>query len=189
MKINNTISKIKNGIKKYYDELEAKQKIILLTIVVIILFTIVNLFSIDRNKLVDYKNYDSSMEYITMNDLTDNNLYVTLSSISKDFLEKSDKYENGKKINIKEIYDTILNEEYSDYLSKNKFEKLYKECVNKADKIKTVNGELLPENIVVDLNGNYMVKYSCTTNEEEITLFVGIQINTAYNKYYIWYLE
>lgn len=189
MKFNNTLAKIKNKVKKNYDELDAKQKIIVLAIIVIVLFTVVKLFSINRNSSIDYKNFDSSMEFITMSEVADNNLYVTLSSISQDFLEKSNEFEKGEKIKIKDIYKKILSTEYNKYLNKNKFENLYNECIDKANKIKSVNGELLPENIGVDLEGKYMVKYSCKTDEESITLFVGIQINSTYDKYYIWYLE
>ncbi len=176
-------------VKKIYNDLTPKNKFIVLFIILVILFLIVKFFSFNSKNEVDYKNFDSSIEYVMMNRVTDNNLYVTLVSISKDFLNKSSKYENNKLISIKEIYNSILSPEYIKYLSRRKFEKVYKNSIEKSNLIKSINGELIPENVVGNSDGKYLLKYTCKSGDKDTILYVGIQLNTTYNKYYVWYLE
>ena len=65
---------------------------------------------------------------------------------------------------------------------------MYSDAVEKYKIIKQVNGEFIPERVSTNNDGRYILKYSCTSDSENVELLIGIQLNKAYNKYYIWYI-
>lgn len=183
-KITNIVSKIRNA----YNGLEPKKKILTLAVIGIFLFIIVSIFRMNSSKEIDYKHLDINLENAMMDRVTDNDLYVTLMSISENFLNKNTEYQKNKIISEDLIYNEILSEEYRDYLSKNKFKKMYNDVVEKYQKIKQVKGEFIPERVSTNNDGRYILKYSCTSDSENVELLIGIQLNKTYNKYYIWYI-
>ena len=107
-KITNIVSKIRNT----YNGLEPKKKILTLAVIGIFLFIIVSIFRMNSSKEIDYKHLDINLENAMMDRVTDNDLYVTLMSISENFLNKNTEYQKNKIISEDRIYNEILSEEY-----------------------------------------------------------------------------
>ena len=121
--------------------------------------------------------------------VTDNNLFVTLKKIADDFFYKTTQYYNNKVINENDIYNYCLTDEYKNNVSKSEFKSKYRQVLEKVNRIRGIYKDIVPSSIVVDSDGYYILIYSYTIDNENVELYIGVAINESVKKYYIWYLE
>ena len=179
-------------ISKKISELTKIQKLVL-SIVLLIIFILISksiqLFFKDDNVHYNYDEENMAIYSLLQENVTDNNLFVTLKKIADDFFYKTTQYYNNKVINENDIYNYCLTDEYKNNVSKSEFKSKYRQVLEKVNRIRGIYKDIVPSSIVVDSDGYYILIYSYTIDNENVELYIGVAINESVKKYYIWYLE
>lgn len=196
MQIKDVIKKNEKRLKVILSNLNNKQKLLLAIAFALLMVFIVNILigsnSRRLGESIDYKNISGENLYTFSNIIEDENIYVTIKSISDDFISTClgyKKNEDNEKINSDEIYNTFLENEYKKNISKGKFEKEVEELVSNVKKVNENNFSLIPKNITEYKENYYLVKYEFKFDEELLEIYIGIMLDDIDKQYYIWYLE
>ena len=186
----------KNNIIDWINGLSNKQKLIYSIFFVLILIFIVKVifgvFFNKEQKIIDYNDVMSGNVIQALALYTTNDEYVKVKYSADKFIELclGEKYtKKGKKIDINKIYQDVLYSEYRDFISKGKFKNSVAIFKEKVNKIKSNNGQLIPESILKYKENFYIVEYSYIANDENISIWLGITLDKIDKLYYIWYIE
>ncbi len=185
----------KKKILEFINNLSKTQKIILLLVAIVILIFIVNFMSTLTLKetFIDYKN-SKAVDLIAEKEIVqDRDLYLTLSTISENFLNTYiGKYKvNNKVIKLRNYYDDVLFDEYKYNRSFGKFKKaangLYKKIFVNG-KSNDIPLDEIVSNIYVYSEARKMYIVEMNTNVDE-KAYIGIKLDDVNNIYYIFYVE
>lgn len=180
----NYINSFFNNLKEKFYSLSSIQKLIVCSIALILLILLVRIVGNIRDKSdIDYKNLNGNDIYL-MSSVVDNNTYAIVKNSCDNFISmiNGTKYYNREKIEMKDVYKYVVYDDYKKNCSKHKFSK---KCQELIEKINSIEGELLPDDIAEYKPNYYIVTY--VLNEE--TYYIGIAVNFETQSYYIWYLE
>lgn len=193
-KINKIFNNLKEKALNWYNSLDNKQRTITLITLVLIFIVlsilISNIRGLNRDRVIDYKNYDGYSFYVTGKTI-DDNTYETLKHISSNIIKEYTQVQEYKmyKKEFNNFYNIVISDEYRNMYSKRKMFDKTKSFSDKARYCETDGDEFIPAGITNYYNNFYIIKYSSVIDETNYDSYIGIYLDSQYKKYYVWYIE
>lgn len=185
----------KKSILEFLNSLSKTQKIIALSMGVILLILVVNFLSTlsFKQTTIDYKNETAASLIAEKEVATDRDLYMTLETITENFLNTHiGKYQlNNRTIKLKNYYDDVLFDEYKYNRSYSKFKRAANHFYKKifvSGKYNEIPLDEVISNVYVYSEPRKMYIVEVNTNTEE-KAYIGIKLDDINKLYYIFYVE
>ena len=194
MKLKEVVDKSISKIRVFLSNMNSSQKLLITIIFAALVMIVVKLGFENNSNLaeIDYKVINGEYIYIASSVIDDNDVYVTLKSISDDFISICQGYkrnQNLDKISVEDVYNGVLTNEYKKSIKKKKFKERIEEFTNKINLISENNLSLIPDSITEYKENYYLVRYESSVNDKENNMYLGIMLDSSRQKYYIWYVE